>query len=982
MKRSLVFALLVCVSISIWAVPIGKQRARQIALQFANSRGIQLKGEPRKAPSLSSSEEQAPLYIFNMQQGFVIVAGDDQAEEVLGYTEKGSYDEDAMPENFRLWLQQTADEISYVSLRLSRKAYSTMSVANHAAIEPLIKTQWNQGYGREVDDVYNALCPQVNGKYTYAGCVPTAGAQIMYYYQWPKAATKSVAAYKWGEQTLEELSPIVFNWAQMKPSYNSDDSGTESARAVAQLMRYCGQAAQVQYGLGGSSASVSTLCEGMSKFFDYDPNLWKCVYRSDYSINEWDEVIYQEIKDHRPIIMSGSNLSSGHAFICDGYDGNGLYHFNWGWGGHYDGYFKLHATNPYGANNTDNCGYIFNIYAHIGIQPNTGLPPQTDGDDNDSWEEPQEDPNDEWTEEEIEGIVAKAFGKSLEGTTLTLNIGNDNDAAYGFGYGIAELNADGSLTILDNRYEGLQSSELQKGWSYTLSFDLSKYNLSEGEHTLVPVSIRAGETEWKRARPASMYFIVNANNGAFSVTAHPVVNLSISEVECITNRMPNSYQALSFLVKNTGDHFDGTIYLTYGKNGELNKGYGTSLKIMSGNTLRRDIGFRIPEEGTYDIWLSTDYNADNIVAQTTIEIINGLKVKEFNCISSMQPYSQQKMFVQVENQGGNYDGGLYLFISKTEVKGDYAKYSKLKILSGNTKERILTFKPEEPGTYHFWLTTDYKGENVIAETDVVISQQLEATTFNVTTFKLAKSVQQVVATVNNHSGEHTEPLYLFVSPTTRPTDGSMSCAGTAIPANGSEDITFYFMSGEAGLYHIFVASDPEGKNILGTTDITIIAPPTTPATLERVDAVIPTAGSSTLMIEVKNTGNVTFYDTIYGWLYVKTGNDYEYVERLEAPSVIIEPGQTVELPIELPGLTVGKQYRIYLNYKPLYQGSSSKDLGSYIDFTYGSSPSAIQTVETDTRESQPYFSISGQRLNGKPATQGVYLKSKRVILSK
>jgi len=982
MNKSIIIALLVCANISTWAVPIGKQKARQVALQFAQSRGTQLKGEPRKAPSLSSNEDHAPLYIFDMQQGFVIVAGDDQAEEVLGYSETGCFDEDAMPENFRHWLQQTADEISYVSQRQPRKTYNTTPVVNHAAIEPLIRTQWNQGYGREVDDVYNALCPQMNGKFTYVGCVPTAGAQIMYYYQWPKTATQAVAAYEWGGQTLQELPPVVFNWAQMKPSYDSDDSGSKSALAVAQLMRYCGQAAKVQYGLGGSSASVSTLCQGMAEYFDYDPNLWKCIIRSEYSISEWEEIIYQEIKEQRPIIMSGSNQSSGHAFICDGYDGNGLYHFNWGWGGHYDGYFKLHATNPYGLNNPENCGYIFNIYAHIGIQPNTGLPPQTDSDDNDSWEDPKEDPNDEWTEDEIEGIVAKAYNKTMEGTTLTLSIGNDNDATYGFGYGIAELNADGSLTVLDNKYESLQSHELQKGWFYTLSFNLSNYNLSEGNHTLVPVSIRAGETEWKRARPANMYFIVNASGESLSVTAHPIVDLSISEVKCITNRMPGNYQELSFLVKNTGDHFDGTIYLTYDKNGEKKKGYGTSLKIMNGNTLRRTIGFYTTDEGTYDIWLSTDYNAENTLAHTTVEIANGLKVKEFNCVSNTQPNSLQKMFVQIENLGGNYDGALYLFISKTEAKGSCANSSRLKILSGNTKERIITFKSEETGTYHAWLTTDYRGENVLAETDVFISQQLEATAFNVTTFKLAKSVQQVVVTVNNHSGEYTEPLYLFVSPSTLPTDGSMSCAGTAIPANGSEDITFYFMSGEAGSYHVFVASDPEGKNILGTTDITIIAPPTTPVTLQRLDAFIPTFGSSILMVKVKNTSNVTFYDHISGSLYQKTNDGYDYMKWLEAPTVIIEPGQTVELPIELPELTAGKQYRIYLYYMPLYQESNSTSLGAYIDFTYGSSPSAIQTANTGNSESQPYFSINGQQMKGKPAIQGIYLKSNRAILSK
>ena len=335
MKKLSTTLLLLMAVVLATAAPINKQQAREYAKAFLNATGRDVASEARLAPGKTMVNDEQPLYIFNSSgaKGFVIIAGDDRIDPVLGYTDSGSYDEANLPDNLKYWIELTISEIC--SLPSSDKIIprSPMRVPTHSAISPLIKTKWNQGSSTETGYIYNTLTPKDNKKHCLTGCVATAGAQLMYYYQYPQAATLPVPGYESNEilGNLPDLPSIQFNWSQMKQKYSSSDVGSASETAVSQLMLYCGYAAHMDYGLDGSGASISTLAYHMAELFDYDAYTWKYVSRSSYSVSDWDALIYGELKAGRPVLFSGNGNQGGHAFICDGYDGSGLYHFNWGW---------------------------------------------------------------------------------------------------------------------------------------------------------------------------------------------------------------------------------------------------------------------------------------------------------------------------------------------------------------------------------------------------------------------------------------------------------------------------------------------------------------------------------------------------------------------------------------------------------------------------------------------------------------------------
>ena len=717
MKRTIALFYALLTVAMVLANPIDKQQARRLAAQFAESRGAQLKGEPLRAPGRTTATEQQPLYVFNTDgnQGFVIVSGDDRAETILGYTEQGQYDEENLPENFRWWLEMTAKEIEALSLQgEAQREAPARQVKTHRAITPLLVTEWNQGSATEEGYIYNTLCPTINGKHCITGCVATAGAQIMYYYQWPKKATSVVPGYttEYSQaDTSADLPAVTFKWADMKPVYTSADKGTPAAEAVARLMLYCGYAANMWYGLGASSAATSTLARGMAEYFDYDPYTFRTVYRDTYSIEEWDELIYQELAASRPIVYSGSSFTGGHAFICDGYDGEGMYHFNWGWGGSYNGFFTLQATNPYSQGESTREGYVFQQYVTIGIQPNTGTGAPDD---------PNRD--DEWEEETIEGIVATASNPSLEGTTITMRLSNQNEESCYFGFGMGELNAEGSITVIDTQYENYQSVELKKNWGFgEMSFDVSGYELSEGTHKLVPVSISKGETEWKRCKPASVWFEVTVDaNGAKSIVVHPVVDLEISNLKVVSGLQPGQRQTITFDVTNKGDNFDGALYLLLQTTGENEYKSSKSMKIKTGNTKSYRMSAYQLTEGTHTLLLCRNYSGTQVLATITLTLKQSLKATAFDVPGYRLATSVQRVNVTVENSHGEYTSPLYLFASKTTTKGS-AVYAAGTAIEENSSEQLrFYFQPDEPGTWNLWVCTDEEGKNVIGQTTVEI----------------------------------------------------------------------------------------------------------------------------------------------------------------------------------------------------------------------------------------------------------------------
>ena len=172
------------------------------------------------------------------------------------------------------------------------------------------------------------------------GCVATAMAQLMYYWKWPKTCP-ALDSYEIDGHTIKSLPATSFKWEQMKDIYNGDETG-DDAVAVAELMRYCAQAVKTSYSLWSSSANLNTSI--MISTFQYSSDM-KEMSRNGYTSTQWESVMYEELIAKRPILYSGYQpKGAGHQFIIDGYDGAGLFHINWGWGGYPDTYFALSVT--------------------------------------------------------------------------------------------------------------------------------------------------------------------------------------------------------------------------------------------------------------------------------------------------------------------------------------------------------------------------------------------------------------------------------------------------------------------------------------------------------------------------------------------------------------------------------------------------------------------------------------------------------------
>ena len=738
MKRlSFLFLLLMMTIVSMGA-PVTKQQARQWAQEFMLQRGAQIVSEPRHAPGMAVDAEQQPLYVFNAManKGFVIIAGDDCAEHVLGYVTEGSFDENNLPDNFRSWLEMTADEIREASHliddagtlqnhTLNEGITAPRFVPTHPAISPLVQTLWNQGGSSDEYDsyIYNMLTPTISGKHCVTGCTATAGAQIMYYYQHPKTATAKVPGYtiensQVNSQTKKDLPSITFNWSAMKHVYVEADNGTSSAKAVSQLMKYVGWAAHMKYGLDGSSASPYTLAQGMASYFDYDPYTWSSVSRSTYSVIDWDNLIYGELNAGRPVLVSGSGTQGGHAFICDGYDGAGMYHFNWGWGGHYNGYFKLNAMNPYNGDRVYSdgrvdTGFSMSVSAIIGLQPNTGQGSPSDSNNDDTWEVPT-----------IDDIVATVFRSEVSGTKILLGMGNAEDAAYGFGYGMGRMK-NGKVEAVDTRYEYMTNYVLDP-WSYypNREFDVSTYGLSNGTHELFPISLQAGTEEWKRCKPAEMYFEVVVKSGQVkSIVEHPVDNLQISDLKCVSSRVPGKRQTMSFTVTNAGDNIKKGLYLFASNTEEKGEPLAYSyVAILAGNTKQRSMYFTPAEAGTYHVWICSDYNGENVLAETTVKIAMNLQCSKITFTGNKYAGCKQPVVATIKSTEGDYTDPLYFFASTSSSNMGSAIYAaSCAIESGKTDDVKFYFKPTEAGNYQVWVCYDEGGTQVIGMGTVTIN---------------------------------------------------------------------------------------------------------------------------------------------------------------------------------------------------------------------------------------------------------------------
>jgi len=374
MKKHLLFCVLCLMAMTqlVTAGPIDGNAARQRAVTFMNGKVGSTRGALSGIHLSTVRTEFSHLYIFNVQGGgFVIVSDDDRTMPVLGYSTTGSIEAGNMAPGLVNQLEKYNAQLKAIAEGAEVTPYTPHR--NLRSVSPLIQTHWEQ-YSTDGSS-YNSMCPidsglQSTGYRPATGCVATAAAQVMKYWNWPLHGRGSNCYshdYEcWHYGTLcADFESTTYDWDNMPNSL--DGSSTQAERDAIGLLQYhCGVAMNMQYNLdcySSSGAQISGQYGALVNSFRYSYSA-RHLERSNFSDNEWLALLKNDLDDSLPVLYSGQAESGGHAFIFDGYDENDMVHVNWGWGGGSDGYYSIFSLTP--AAGYD---YSHNEQAILGLRP-------------------------------------------------------------------------------------------------------------------------------------------------------------------------------------------------------------------------------------------------------------------------------------------------------------------------------------------------------------------------------------------------------------------------------------------------------------------------------------------------------------------------------------------------------------------------------------------------------------------------------------
>lgn len=301
-------------------------------------------GDIRIVPSsefiaLHDDDEEAFYLCQSPSAGFVLVSGNVQLPEILGYSEAGYDPVRGLPPGLLSVMQ------SYAELSDDANSFKAPSSAQ-AVVSPLLKTAWDQG------DPYNRMCPRDGATRSMVGCIATAAAQVMKYYEWPKKYGSGKIKYTTKSKNIAvsiDLSDYNFAWDMMLDTYPENQFSNAQATAVAKLMHAVGAACQMDYSNVESASHLGLCAEGLYQYFGYDKDMY-LLLGSSIPAERWNEFLIDELNQSRPVMMSGTTSNTtGHAFVLDGYEeksGNIYYHVNWGWSGAGNGNYLINKLSP------------------------------------------------------------------------------------------------------------------------------------------------------------------------------------------------------------------------------------------------------------------------------------------------------------------------------------------------------------------------------------------------------------------------------------------------------------------------------------------------------------------------------------------------------------------------------------------------------------------------------------------------------------
>jgi hypothetical protein len=358
MNRLLIYIALILFAYSAQAQQISGTEATSIASAFYHQR---LMMHEKSATTVDISDivevksaEQLVAYAINFEAGgFVLVSASGKTLPVLGYSFENNFNPSQVPDALKAWLAYYGRQLDEANGRnlaepwiLRKRALLTAADRSDGPwryVQPMLRTTWDQGIN------YNGACPpdaQGPGGRCYAGCVATAVGQLMYYHRWPNQGTGEYSYLHpvYGEQ-YANFGETNYYWNGMETALTGPNEH------LSRLLYHLGISFDMDYGPNGSGMWNHSAANSMRNFFKYGPET-QYVFRDETTMN-WDSIIIANLEVRKPLYYAGweaAGSQNGHAFVCDGYDPDEFYHFNWGWSGSNDGYFLLSVLTPGGNN--------------------------------------------------------------------------------------------------------------------------------------------------------------------------------------------------------------------------------------------------------------------------------------------------------------------------------------------------------------------------------------------------------------------------------------------------------------------------------------------------------------------------------------------------------------------------------------------------------------------------------------------------------
>ncbi|MDL2261952.1 C10 family peptidase [Bacteroidales bacterium OttesenSCG-928-I21] len=352
---------------ALYSQKVSKDEALRVGLNFYKHSAKELNltksnHNVSKYYTLETATNSEAIHVFNFEEGgFVIVSGNMSATPILGYSHEDNFIVEQVNPAAEAWINDYLSQIEYLETQNYEPTVETLSLwkdyakndfsqiksTAEAGVDPLIKTKWDQGM------YYNYFCPEhpaadasYDGK-VVTGCVATAMAQVLNYYRYPSVGDGKIY-YFWGENLSIDLSKETYDWSKelpekLTPSIVRADSSLMFS--VAKLMFHVGVAVHMDYGPTGSSSTLEYVPSVVRNNFRFR-NGAEIRYLSEFTNDaEWRFLLRNELNLRRPVLYRG-NDPGGHAFICDGWQGDLYFHFNWGWSGANDGYFYVGNLTP------------------------------------------------------------------------------------------------------------------------------------------------------------------------------------------------------------------------------------------------------------------------------------------------------------------------------------------------------------------------------------------------------------------------------------------------------------------------------------------------------------------------------------------------------------------------------------------------------------------------------------------------------------